>query len=106
MGVVPGVGGKGGWGGEINRNRMAWVRRERSSEAEKNIKRRERVDTTTMMEKLLIVVQFVWKVGVERSGLKTDIMPPLTYSCHEFHESRATSINREAVRRGWRPPVF
>lgn len=42
---------------------MARVGAGRSSEAEKLYIRRSGEDTTTVMEKLLIAVQFVWKVG-------------------------------------------
>lgn len=42
-----------------------------------------------MMEKLLIVVQFVWKVGIGvLRTYKSNIMPLLWQSCHELHKSR------------------
>lgn len=60
-----------------------------------------------MMEKLLIVVHFVWKVGIGvLKTYKSNIMPLLWQSCHELHKSRVpVNQQKEFVGKGWRLPV-
>lgn len=60
-----------------------------------------------MMEKLLIVVQFVWKVGTGvLKTYKSNIMPLLWQSCHELHKSRVpVNQQKEFVGKEWSLPV-
>lgn len=60
-----------------------------------------------MMEKLLIVVQFVWKVGIGvLRTYKSNIMPLLWQSCHELHKSRGpVNQQKEVVGKEWSLPV-
>lgn len=85
---------------------MAWVRAERSSEAEKNIKRSERRHNDNDGETFDSCAIRLESWHCVLRTYKSNIMPLLWQSCHELHKSRGhVNQQKEVVGREWSLPV-